>query len=48
MTIADKIKAASQKVAQSSGQSVPEVTSINSSSLKTNAKSGVSLNDTLK
>lgn len=48
MTIAEKIKAASAKVAQGSGQAAPEVTSVNSSSLKTNAKSGVSLNDTLK
>ena len=41
MTIADKIKAASAKVSQASGgTSVPEVTSINSASLKTSAKSG--------
>lgn len=40
MTIAEKIKAATAKVAQGSGRTAPEVTSINSSSLKVNAKSG--------
>lgn len=43
MTIAEKIKAASQKVAQEGGStSAPEVTTVNSASLKTAAKSGVS------
>lgn len=51
MTIAEKIKAATQKVSQQSGtapSAAPEVMTVSSQSLKTNAKSGNEVNDTLK
>lgn len=45
MSIADKIKAAAAKASASGGTSAPtttpEVTTVNSSSIKANAKSGV-------
>jgi hypothetical protein len=40
MTIAEKIKAAAQKVNQDAG-SAPEVATVSSTSLKVNGKSGI-------